>query len=431
MEYRFFITHATQAAGWAVGAAAACVLIRALFVAGLQGPWWRGQQWLPGSPLAPDRGGAPSALATPRAIASRAVRELGWGLALIVVSAVYLTVFGSYFLTDQAGRGNLFSATTNAGADGWTLVTMLGVTLLTALAPRRAGYVAAVGTGGLGLYLLYVCAFLPPGVYDEEWYGWIRDGLDVQELAVAGTAALALSFVLVRRTIVADVRARETALSARVDRLTETRAEAVDSAAAELRRLERDLHDGAQARLVALGINLRTVEKLIEKSPHEAVSLVAECRDSATLALSELRALVRGIYPPVLADRGLGDAVRALALDCPVPAGTDIQLAGRLPTPVESAVYFAVAEALSNAAKHAQATSVLVRVAFARGLLRAEVHDNGIGGADPRNGTGLAGMERRLGAFDGILAVSSPPGGPTIIAIEVPCVLSSPKTSIS
>jgi signal transduction histidine kinase len=147
--------------------------------------------------------------------------------------------------------------------------------------------------------------------------------------------------------------------------------------------------------------------------------------------LGELRDLVRGIYPPVLADRGLGDAIKALMLDCPGPVLTDIQLGGRPPAPVESAVYFAVAEALSNAVKHARATSILVRVAHAGGMLRAEVHDDGIGGASPANGTGLAGMERRLGTFDGILAVSSPTGGPTIVAIEVPCALSSPKTSTS
>jgi signal transduction histidine kinase len=237
--------------------------------------------------------------------------------------------------------------------------------------------------------------------------------------------------VLTRRTIVADVRARRSGLTARVERLARTRADAVDSAAAELRRLERDLHDGAQARLVALGINLRTAEKLIEVSPPAAATLVADCRNTATLALSELRDLVRGIYPPVLADRGLGDAIKALALDCPVRTLTDIQLPGRPPAPVESAVYFAVAEALSNAAKHAEAKTILIRVTHERGMLRVQVDDDGVGGADPASGTGLAGMEQRLGAFDGILAVSSPAGGPTIVVIEVPCALSSPKTSTS
>ena len=149
------------------------------------------------------------------------------------------------------------------------------------------------------------------------------------------------------------MRARRAALTAQVEHLAETRAVAVDTAAAELRRLERDLHDGAQARLVALGINLRAAEKLIRTSPDDAAALVAECRETSAQALAELRDLVRGIYPPVLADRGLGDAVRALALDCPVPVVTEISLPGRPPAPVESAVYFAVAEVLNNVAKHA------------------------------------------------------------------------------
>ena len=244
-------------------------------------------------------------------------------------------------------------------------------------------------------------------------------------------AGLAGGGEVARRTIVMDLRCRRSGLTARVRQLTETRAVAVDSAAAELRRLERDLHDGAQARLVALGINLRTAEKLIRTSPDAAAELVADCRETSARALDELRGLVRGIYPPVLADRGLGDAVEALALDCPAPTVTDITLPGRPPEPVESAVYFAVAEALNNAVKHADTGTIALRVDHDRGVLRAQVTDEGPGGAVPRDGGGLAGMERRLGAFDGILAVSSPAGGPTIVAIEVPCALSSPKTSIS
>jgi signal transduction histidine kinase len=222
---------------------------------------------------------------------------------------------------------------------------------------------------------------------------------------------------------------RNAALASRVDLLTETRVAAVDTAAAELRRLERDLHDGAQARLVALGINLRAAEQLFKTNPDAALALVAESRENSALALAELRALVRGIHPPVLADRGLADAVRALALSSPVPAQTEIQLPRRLPAPVESAAYFAVAETLANAVKHSGARTVHIRIACCAGMLRIEVTDDGHGGADPAHGTGLAGVERRVAAFDGILAVSSPPGGPTIIVIEVPCALSSPKTS--
>jgi signal transduction histidine kinase len=228
-------------------------------------------------------------------------------------------------------------------------------------------------------------------------------------------------------------------LAGRVERLTQTRADAVDTAAAELRRVERDLHDGAQARLIALGMSLRAAERLIPTSPDAAIALVTEARETSSKALTELRDLVRGIYPPVLADRGLADAVRALALDTPVRTETDIDLPGRLDVPVESACYFAIAETLANAVKHSGARVVHIRMrhtpdrlapparphprgrAVTPGVLRIEVTDNGSGGADPARGTGLAGIERRLGTFDGILAVSSPPGGPTMIIMEVPC----------
>jgi signal transduction histidine kinase len=203
----------------------------------------------------------------------------------------------------------------------------------------------------------------------------------------------------------------------------------VDTAAAELRRIERDLHDGAQARLVAVGMSLQAAERLFATSPEAALALVAEAKQTSSRALAELRDLVRGIYPPVLADRGLADAIRALALDSPVPAELDIDLPSEVEMPVGSAVYFAVAEALANVAKHAAARRVRIGLRHAGGMLRAEVTDDGVGGADPAGGTGLAGVERRLAAFDGILAVSSPPGGPTIVVIEVPCALSSPKTS--
>jgi signal transduction histidine kinase len=218
-------------------------------------------------------------------------------------------------------------------------------------------------------------------------------------------------------------------LTNRVQRLSETRTDAVDTAAAELRRVERDLHDGAQARLVALGMSLRAAERLFATSPGAALALVGEAREMSSRALTELRDLVRGILPPVLADRGLGDAVRALALETPVNARLDIDLPGRLAAPVESAAYFAVAEVLANAAKHAHARTVDIHMRHDGDALRIAVTDDGVGGADPAMGSGLRGVERRLGTFDGILAVNSPPGGPTIVVIEVPCALSLLKTS--
>jgi signal transduction histidine kinase len=216
------------------------------------------------------------------------------------------------------------------------------------------------------------------------------------------------------------VHARE--LTKRVTRLTQTRSDATETAAAELRRIERDLHDGAQARLVAVGMALRAAEQLMPANPDAAMALVAEARQTSSRALDDIRDLVRGIYPPVLADRGLADAVRALALDSPLTVHTELDLRAEPPMPVAAAVYFAVAEALTNAARHAAADAVEVVLADDDDLLRATVTDDGYGGADPAAGTGLAGVERRLATFDGILAVNSPPGGPTIIAIEVPYV---------
>jgi signal transduction histidine kinase len=276
---------------------------------------------------------------------------------------------------------------------------------------------------------------------------------------IEAAAILALGILLVPRTIGVHARALlrpepDAELAGRVQQLTQTRADAVDTAATELRRLERDLHDGAQARLVALGMNLRAAERLIPTSPQAAIALVAEAREASSRALTELRDLVRGVYPPVLADRGLADAVRALALDTPIRTETDINVPGRLDPPVESACYFAVAEALTNAVKHSGARLVQIRIRYSPGahspgyparpfspahpirpaqpsvgLLRIEVTDDGTGGADPARGSGLQGVERRLGTFDGILAVSSPPGGPTIIVMEIPCALSSRRTS--
>ncbi|MFC8515761.1 sensor histidine kinase [Streptomyces sp. NPDC057257] len=213
-------------------------------------------------------------------------------------------------------------------------------------------------------------------------------------------------------------------LAERVRVLTETRRDAVDTSAAELRRIERDLHDGAQARLVAMGMDLGTIEMLMDKDPAKAKELIAQARKSSVDALAELRDLVRGIHPPVLAERGLGDAVRALALRLPVSTEVSVELVGRAEAPVESAAYFAVSEVLTNAVKHSGADRIWVDLHHSEGMLRISVTDNGKGGAVIGAGSGLAGVERRLGTFDGVLAVSSPAGGPTMVTMEIPCELS-------
>jgi signal transduction histidine kinase len=219
-------------------------------------------------------------------------------------------------------------------------------------------------------------------------------------------------------------------LARRVSQLTEARQEAIEDQAAEVRRIERDLHDGAQARLIAVGLALDAAERLVDSDPEAAKKLVTQARDASATALVELRNLVRGIHPPVLSERGLGDAVRALALDTPLPVDLTVDIPGRASDPIESAAYFAISEALANAVKHAGASRITVDIGWAGGVLRMSVRDDGRGGADPARGTGLAGLSRRVAAFDGTVSLDSPLGGPTEVRMELPCVLSSAKTSL-
>jgi signal transduction histidine kinase len=224
-------------------------------------------------------------------------------------------------------------------------------------------------------------------------------------------------------------------LEQRVEVLTETRNQSLDHAAAELRRIERDLHDGAQARLAGLGMTLGMAAELLDRDPEEARKMLAEARQTSSAALGDLRDVVHGIHPPVLADRGLVSALQALALDLAVPVEVtgDVSSAagGRLPAPVESAAYFAVAECLANVGKHSGAAHAWVELAVVDGTLTVVVGDDGRGGADPAGGTGMRGVAGRVAAFDGTMRVSSPTGGPTLVTLEVPCVSSSPRTSPS
>ncbi|MFE0513591.1 sensor histidine kinase [Streptomyces sp. NPDC058964] len=265
------------------------------------------------------------------------------------------------------------------------------------------------------------------------WYGFVPVTDQPTALGAAATAAVLLvaSYRLTPRLLEAHFNLTRAVLGAdrgelaeRVRVLTETRRDAVDTSAAELRRIERDLHDGAQARLVAMGMDLGTVEMLLDKDPAKAKQLLAQARQSSADALDELRDLVRGIHPPVLAERGLGDAVRALALRLPLSTEVTVELHGRADAPVESAAYFAVSEVLTNAVKHSGADRIWLDLHHTDGMLRITVTDNGKGGAVAGAGSGLSGVERRLGTFDGVLAVSSPAGGPTMVTMEIPCALS-------
>ena len=206
----------------------------------------------------------------------------------------------------------------------------------------------------------------------------------------------------------------------RMAALSQTRRETRDSSAAELRRIERDLHDGTQARLVAMGMTINTAQAMMRSDPEAAEALLTEAKNASATALGELRDLVRGIHPPVLADRGLGDAVRALAADCAISAEVNVEIPERVGPALESAAYFAVSELLGNVVKHSSANRVDIDLRVENGELRISVTDDGRGGANPETGTGLRGIERRLAAFDGVLAIQSPIGGPTSVHITLP-----------
>jgi signal transduction histidine kinase len=234
---------------------------------------------------------------------------------------------------------------------------------------------------------------------------------------VALGAAVALHAV-----IAASVsRPQEQALVERVDELTRTRRGALDVQAAELRRIERDLHDGAQARLVALSMQLGRAEERLDDRP-EVADLLRRARGEATAAIAELRDLARGIAPPVLADRGLAAAAEALGRRSALPVTVDARVDRRPPPVVETAAYFVVAEALTNAAKHAGGAAALVTIALDGEWLTVEVADDGPGGADP-DGGGLTGLRHRVEALDGALHVTSPPGAGTTVRAELPCGL--------
>jgi len=212
---------------------------------------------------------------------------------------------------------------------------------------------------------------------------------------------------------------RERELEQRVDVLTRTRRGALDVQAAELRRIERDLHDGAQARLVALSMKLGRAEERLDDQP-EIAGLVREARGDASAAIAELRDLARGISPPVLADRGLAAAVEALGRRSAITVTVEAALAARTLPVVETAAYFVVAESLTNAAKHARGATALVTLSQHDGHLVIDVADDGPGGADPA-GSGLTGLRHRVEALDGSLTVTSPPGHGTTIHAELPC----------
>ncbi len=317
-----------------------------------------------------------------------------------------------------------------AATEGTNLVTRPVRWLTDGARWRDVGFLWFSATGGFVMSLLVVATLVSPFVHlvgaivDGGLWWWllvVADG----PLLVAwwwATPALVRGRALVERNILGHSRVER--LERRVEAVTASRAETLDHSAAEVRRIERDLHDGAQARIVAVGMNVGLAEKLLPTDPAAAADLLREARETTITALEDLRSVVRGIHPPALADRGLAGGIEALALPIPLPVTVAIELPDLLPEPVESAAYFAVAECLANTVKHAGATHAWVAGSCTDGVLHLVVGDDGVGGADP-DGSGLSGIARRLAAFDGAMSLSSPPGGPTIITMELPCRMRS------
>jgi signal transduction histidine kinase len=259
-------------------------------------------------------------------------------------------------------------------------------------------------------------------------FGWIvEEPLKALPLTVAGVLAcllllnlsngLAWLWALFARVMLGPSTVQ---LRARVDDLRDARARIIAAADAERRRIERDLHDGAQQRLVALSLTLGMAESRLAADPAAAAPLIAQAREEASLAVQELRELASGIHPALLSDRGLGPALEALAARAPVPTTVDGVPIERLPPAVEAAAYFVTSEALTNVAKYANASSAGITLEVEHGRLRLTVRDNGVGGADLAAGSGLRGLRDRVEALDGYLDVDSPQGHGTTITADIP-----------
>lgn len=298
---------------------------------------------------------------------------------------------------------------------------------------RDFAFLAFSATGGFVLSVLPVALLVSPFVHllglmlDPNTFWVLLVLLDAPMLVAwwLVTPYLVRARALAERNILGHGRVEQ--LERRVEEVATSRTEALDHNAAEIRRIERDLHDGAQARMIVAGLHIGMAEKLVESNPEAAAETLRQARETTLSALAEMRALIKGIHPPALADHGLVGGVEALAYAAPIAVTVSAEVPGHPPAAVESAVYFAVAECLTNVIKHAEAGRAWVTLGYADGALRAEIGDDGRGGADPAGG-GLTGVARRLAVFDGTMDVSSPSGGPTVVTMELPCALSSQRT---
>jgi signal transduction histidine kinase len=292
-----------------------------------------------------------------------------------------------------------------------------------------AFHLAAVVVGVLGGVAVLACLLAPLAFF---WLAVISQMsllvLIVGELVALTLAAVAGPFAVIvagwdlaiARTLLGPSRSDE--LARQVESLARSRADILDATDAERRRIERDLHDGAQQRLVSLAMNLGIAHATMTDAPEPARRAIAEAQEEALLALAEMRALVRGLHPAVLDDRGLDAALSGLVARTPVPIRLAVDVPDRCSPTVEAVAYFIVSEALTNVAKHSSATTAEVTVARTGDRIRIVVSDDGRGGATPTaGGSGLRGLAQRAASVDGTLTVDSPTGGPTIVTAELPC----------
>jgi signal transduction histidine kinase len=293
-------------------------------------------------------------------------------------------------------------------------------------------FVVAVTAWAIPLWAvtLPIYAVTSPGAAPEIWSGERLDTWhEVIPVALAGLLVLPVVPWIIRVLARVDVAVARSLLSPskrleleeRIDVLRETQARSVDVAMADRRQIERDLHDGAQQRLLSLGMDLGMALEKFETDPDAARNLVGDAHQELQRAIAELRNLARGIHPAVLTDRGLDAALSSLAARSPIPVRLRVELRERPPASVEATAYFIVAEALTNAARYANASAVEVRVRTIGDKLHIEVADDGVGGAEQRPGGGLAGLADRASSVEGALRISSPAGGPTVVAAELPC----------
>ncbi|MEW2356842.1 sensor histidine kinase [Spirillospora sp. NPDC029432] len=275
--------------------------------------------------------------------------------------------------------------------------------------------------GGLGLSAIMAYGWTLPSA-DPFLYGL---------LTLAGLVLLAAAPWLAAAVRRLDARAvaallgpdRAEELERRVEDLAEKRAGVVDAADIERRRIERDLHDGAQQRLVSLAMNLGLARETLTGVPDPAMRVIVEAHEEAKEALADMRALIRGLHPAVLEDRGLDAALSGVAARVPLPVRLRVDVPVRASSTVEAVAYFVVSEALTNVVKHARASAVEIDVERRGDVLRVRVADDGVGGADPAGGSGLVGLGRRVGSVDGTFRIVSPAGGPTTVTVELPCAL--------